>query len=228
MMLLKSDFIEEFILKKREDIAACQDQLLMGEEEREAFPSFWDCECLFRPKAIMSSPQARVLTTFLTSACLSQLHRRTPRSARDRARPPAGRASEQARTPQARRPVGRHHGRGKGAAGHHARPFEVDRSPTAGCHAGRGEDEEKSDHPQTQGPSSFRKGFSRITDLTNSLCCLQIEAKLLQALPAWEKDHQRPFCINGERIIETIQATLDAKQAAKDLKQVRFCVATAR
>jgi protein regulator of cytokinesis 1 len=44
---------------------------------------------------------------------------------------------------------------------------------------------------------------------------------LLQALPAWEQEHQRPFCINGERIIETIQAALDAKQAEKDLKQVR-------
>lgn len=66
-MLLKSDFIEEFILKKREDIAACQDQLLMGEEEREAFPSFWDCECLSRDAGMSSaaSTSSDPVSTFL-------------------------------------------------------------------------------------------------------------------------------------------------------------------
>lgn len=46
MMLLKSDFIEEFIQKKREEIQAVQDMLLMTSEEREAFPFFWDCTAL--------------------------------------------------------------------------------------------------------------------------------------------------------------------------------------
>lgn len=45
MMLLKSDFIEEFILKKREEIQAAQDALLMSADEREAFPYLWDCSC---------------------------------------------------------------------------------------------------------------------------------------------------------------------------------------
>ena len=43
MMLLKKDFIEEFIQKKREEIQATQDTLLMSQEEREAFPYMWHC-----------------------------------------------------------------------------------------------------------------------------------------------------------------------------------------
>lgn len=64
--------------------------------------------------------------------------------------------------------------------------------------------------------------WRRLTGSLDPPLWLQIEAKLLQALPAWEKEHQRAFCINGERIIETIQAALDAKQAEKDLRHVRL------
>lgn len=43
MLALKLEYMETFVLEVRERIKTVQDELLLGEEEREAFSPFWDC-----------------------------------------------------------------------------------------------------------------------------------------------------------------------------------------
>jgi protein regulator of cytokinesis 1 len=48
----------------------------------------------------------------------------------------------------------------------------------------------------------------------------QIEGELLKLLPRWEIEAGRPFLIRGERVVDTIQNALEAKEAAKEAKKV--------
>jgi hypothetical protein len=42
----------------------------------------------------------------------------------------------------------------------------------------------------------------------------------LKLLPQWELEAKRPFLIRGERVVDTIQDALEAKEAAKEAKKV--------
>ena len=42
----------------------------------------------------------------------------------------------------------------------------------------------------------------------------------MKLLPQWELEAKRPFLIRGERVVDTIQDALEAKEAAKEAKKV--------
>lgn len=44
MLALKIEFMEVFVTGVRKEIVELQNELMLGEEEREAFGAFWDCE----------------------------------------------------------------------------------------------------------------------------------------------------------------------------------------
>ena len=48
----------------------------------------------------------------------------------------------------------------------------------------------------------------------------QLEHDLLISLPRWEQDNSRAFMVNGERVLEVIQAGIDAKEAEKEARKV--------
>lgn len=49
---------------------------------------------------------------------------------------------------------------------------------------------------------------------------VQIEMELLTSVPIWEEEHGLPFNALGERVVETIENALAAKEAAKEAKKV--------
>lgn len=62
----------------------------------------------------------------------------------------------------------------------------------------------------------------RVSDrrLTPVVLTSQLEHELLILLPLWEQEHSRAFMVNGERVLELIQARIDAKEAEKEARKV--------
>lgn len=49
-----------------------------------------------------------------------------------------------------------------------------------------------------------------------------MEQELLKYLPVWEQTNGRPFMVQGERVVDKIHDTLEAKDQAKEAKKVSF------
>lgn len=46
--------------------------------------------------------------------------------------------------------------------------------------------------------------------------------ELRQIIPMWEKEHGRPFLINGLRFIDALDQRMEAEAAEKEAKKVHF------
>ncbi|EIW75642.1 hypothetical protein CONPUDRAFT_77281 [Coniophora puteana RWD-64-598 SS2] len=197
MVELKRERMGEFVDNARKEIQKLWDELMIGEQEREACVLFWDdeptTELLTQHEQLIGSLKAELklklplLTSVRKYFDICEEEKELARVASDQTRLLA-----------------------RGPSGKEKRdPGRLLR------------EEKMRKRVQKEKPKvrHFFASMLRGTSLTQIINYTQLEQHLVSALPAWEAQHERHFLVHGERLLDLLQEQVAVSEQEKENKK---------
>ncbi|KAL7412489.1 microtubule associated protein-domain-containing protein [Mrakia frigida] len=168
MLALKIEFMEVFVTGVRKEIVELQNELMLGEEEREAFGAFWDYN--YSDELLLAHENE------------------------------CSRLQEEA---DSKRELLKTVAKWRSIDAEERELLEASKDPSRLTGRGR--------PGQMLQEERARKRVEQLKP--------KLEHDLLVSLPRWEEENSRAFMVNGERVLEVIQAGIDAKEAEREARK---------